>query len=296
MDFDLSSNTISNVDLLIPSGNLLVINGNGVVLPNGNTASRPVNPPIGTIRINTDLGSYEFFVANAWSTAVNYNSIGSILANNLPTVANSVLGLGNLSNVLVSNATDGQVLQYNGTQWVASTISSVSGGSSPIVQSFNTVLPKMAGTATNTNQNVSINSGSKIWKYVINPTSSSNKIRVWGSFYANQYNPPYYGWSFVYNVRLSVCLFRNSTLVGTASTELFGDNINLNTAGSIQYGSMINFNFLDTPATTSAIPYTIVFFSDTSGTWYIGQDPTNIGAPTLNGLNNNFVSIEEVTG
>ena len=46
---------------LIPANNLIRINaqGGGVVLPSGNTASRPTANLAGTIRYNTDLNTYE---------------------------------------------------------------------------------------------------------------------------------------------------------------------------------------------------------------------------------------------
>jgi len=38
----------------------------GLLIPSGNTAQRPVSPVVGTLRFNTDTNKYEIYTATGW--------------------------------------------------------------------------------------------------------------------------------------------------------------------------------------------------------------------------------------
>ena len=91
MDFDISSDTIT--PLFVP---YLTIGGTGgVAVPTGTTLTRPSTPTAGLLRYNTTNSVIEFYVGSSW---VNF----------LP--------------VIVTSPTTNQVVSYNGTNWVNTSI------------------------------------------------------------------------------------------------------------------------------------------------------------------------------
>ena len=69
MDFDYDSGSISNVLILDPLTSALTVAGTqGIVLPNGSTATRPSTPAAGTMRFNTDSSITETWNGASWTT------------------------------------------------------------------------------------------------------------------------------------------------------------------------------------------------------------------------------------
>lgn len=91
MDFDTNLETITPTALTY----LTVGNTGGVALSAGTTAQRPVSPPNGVIRYNSTTGQPEFYQSNSWQS-------------HLP--------------VVITSPTTTQVVSYNGTNWVNTSI------------------------------------------------------------------------------------------------------------------------------------------------------------------------------
>jgi hypothetical protein len=101
----------------------------------------------------------------------------------------------------------------------------------------------------------------------ITPTKSTSKILAFvsGSGYVT-----------VSNAQNTLTLYRNAT------------NLNINmvqyiysSAGGSQVQSPVNFNYLDSPASTSSITYTVYFRNTGSGQIEFNSAPNNAGIATL---------------
>jgi len=63
-DFIFTDNEIS----LDPDNIIVLDTTTGLVIPAGTPADRPVNPPVGTVRFNTNIGSHEYWTGTDWDT------------------------------------------------------------------------------------------------------------------------------------------------------------------------------------------------------------------------------------
>jgi hypothetical protein len=96
-------------------------------LPSGTTAARTSAPVAGSFRWNTTLGALEVYNGAAWSSPflLTSQAAGTILAApagaaGLPTFR--LVALGEQSNVAITTPTASQVLTYNGTNWINSSV------------------------------------------------------------------------------------------------------------------------------------------------------------------------------
>ena len=95
----------------------------------------------------------------------------------------------------------------------------------------------------------------------ITPTSSSSKILVFGHITASA--------GIITVISGFAQLVRDSTAIGNGA---YG--IAVNAVGNNDFTTQFSFNYLDSPATTSATTYKIQFKGDTGTTWYINR-PVN---------------------
>jgi hypothetical protein len=126
--------------------------------------------------------------------------------------------------------------------------------------------------------------GTQLATASITPSSASNKVRVRGSFLAGSRNMiDSSSWGVV------VAVFRGTTCIGSMTNSQFVDY----SSGTSGPGP-IAFEFLDSPATTSATTYSIRIGcrGDTGGNiWKTCGD----GSTTLGGtLNNSLFTLEEI--
>lgn len=96
-------------------------------LPSGTTASRTAVPVAGSFRWNTSLSALEVYDGATWSSPFLLTSQAAktvfaapIGAAGVPTFR--LIALGEQSNVVLTSPTTTQVLSYNGTNWVNSSI------------------------------------------------------------------------------------------------------------------------------------------------------------------------------
>jgi hypothetical protein len=95
----------------------------------------------------------------------------------------------------------------------------------------------------------------------ITPTNSSSKILVFGHITASA--------GIILVISGFAQLVRDSTAIGNGA---YG--IAVNSVGNNDFTTQFSFNYLDSPATTSATTYKIQFKGDTGTTWYINR-PVN---------------------
>lgn len=109
----------------------ITIGGTGypgaVNLPSGTTATRTTSPVAGSIRWNTTLGLLEYYNGSVWSSPFSLvpQPAATVLA--APVGASGVptfrlQGLGEHSDVTLTSPSSTQVLSYNGSQWVNSSV------------------------------------------------------------------------------------------------------------------------------------------------------------------------------
>ena len=107
----------------------------------------------------------------------------------------------------------------------------------------------------------------------ITPTNASSVIRFSASFVVSATNS---------NLAFGVAVFRGTTCIGTATTTTPGN----------QNGEVVSVTFYDSPATTSAVTYTMrVAKLSGSGTWYINSTPSGLWGSTMAA---NAYSVEEL--
>ena len=176
-----------------------------------------------------------------------------------------------------SAGTSGQVLQSNGSSaptWVTPS-------SGAVVQVKSTTKTDIfSSTSTSfvdiTGFNVSIT-----------PTSSSNKVLVTVTFTVG---------SDTATVFLGFRLVRGSTVidVGNAAGSRTQASGGAGRVNDVSDTYSINFNFLDSPATTSATTYKVQGFNNNSNTWYVGSNGLNADNPAT-GRYPSTITVMEVT-
>jgi hypothetical protein len=104
MDFNNDSGLLSNVSVITPISNTLTLSGTGGLVPfTGSTSQRPTSPVLGTSRFNTDINNTEYWNGTSWQK--------------------TVLLIDDCTDVAISNPSNGQLLQFNGTSWINATSS-----------------------------------------------------------------------------------------------------------------------------------------------------------------------------
>jgi hypothetical protein len=111
----------------------------------------------------------------------------------------------------------------------------------------------------------------------ITPTSASNKILIFADVFSSSNNQAYF------------ILYRNSTPINPTAVSAthqmsFGSAVNAN-----NYFAQAAHSFLDSPATTSALTYSV--YLDTDGTVFINRR----GADTYNGATST-ITVMEISG
>jgi hypothetical protein len=103
MDFNNDSGTLANVAVISPPSSTVTFSSTGaVVLPLGSTAQRPMGPTAGTFRYNSDLNKAEVYNGAFWQ--------------------DDVVNLSECNDVVIATPVSGQLLTYNGTTWVNSSV------------------------------------------------------------------------------------------------------------------------------------------------------------------------------
>jgi hypothetical protein len=93
-------------NLILTSDSLLTFEMTGSVrLPTGTTAQRPLTPTAGMIRYNTSLGTFEGYTSS-WGP-----------------IGGGGGALDDLSDVVITSASSGEILRFNGTNWVDAILS-----------------------------------------------------------------------------------------------------------------------------------------------------------------------------
>lgn len=104
MDFNNDSGTLSNVAAISPVGTTLTFSGTGGLVPfTGSSSGRPTTPVVGTSRFNTDIGKTEYWNGSVWQF--------------------DVVRLSECLDVSLTSPSAGQLLQWNGANWVNTTAS-----------------------------------------------------------------------------------------------------------------------------------------------------------------------------
>jgi len=108
----------------VPKNSQIVVHGhNGVNITSLNSAETLINYSTGSgdLRIGHTNGHVTHFYGN--TTGINYNDL-----ENIPGGVGTIADLGDLTDVTLSNPIIGQVLKYNGANWVNSTDATGGGG------------------------------------------------------------------------------------------------------------------------------------------------------------------------
>lgn len=231
----------------------------GITFPTWTTLTRPVSPSVGQSGFNTTLGYLETYSGSAW---VSFNNAGNIIA----------------SGVSISGATSGSVSfavpSVAGTSTL--TFPAVTGNiltdktAGAVLQVVQTVkTDSMASTASAVWANVPGQGGSGTFNATITPKSTSNKILIMVDMKGSGAQD-----SSVMRSRL----LRDATAiyVGDASSNrprsMGQFYIASGGATGGYYLAQLGGTFLDSPATTSAVTYTMQFGADgTTQTVYINR-------------------------
>ena len=151
----INSTSVGTITILGTSDQITVVNGNGVgnptisitdnpvlpgtggvVVPSGDTASRPAVPTNGTIRYNTDVGLFEAYLNGVWSTIAAGSGVTSVAT-----------GTGLTGGPITSTGTisiDSTVVTLTGTQTL--TNKSISGSTNTLSNIANASLTNSAIT------------------------------------------------------------------------------------------------------------------------------------------------------
>lgn len=123
----------------------------------------------------------------------------------------------------------------------------------------------------------------------ITPTSASSKILVFGKATVG-------GSGVVYD--FSVGLKRNGTLVGgnTNSSNWLGTNVMASGIPGGECPTTLNFEYLDSPATTSAVSYTLGVWGGEGATYYINRGAGVSSAANWANSGNSCLTLMEIAG
>ena len=195
--------------------------------------------------------------ALSFSSTPDVNGIPVLLnGGDTPQISSGLLAArpaaGNVGNVYI--ATD--VLNiYRDTGSVWSQIAS--GATSSVLQAISSSIPFTTGTTTKTDANTTPVStdGTQVWSQVITPSATTSRVNIHGSVVID------HGTN---NRRVILAVFRGTTCIGVATGSIITAN---------QFKT-IPISFTDSPASTSALTYTIRAWGSASGTWYVGRGST----------------------
>lgn len=119
-------------------------------------------------------------------------------------------------------------------------------------------------TTSSFSSSASVDTGFDIFSLSITPSSTSSKILIIAKGTMGSLGIDYdMGWS----------LKRGSSRIGgnTNSSNFLGTNVHATGAGSSEGPTTMNFQYLDSPATTSATTYTLVALTGESATHYVNR-------------------------
>lgn len=252
------------------------ITGNQV---NGNNKTNVTDLDLTSIASLEDssIGFLKKTAKNTWvlssnTTELTGDIIGSGSGTIVTTLANSGVTSGTYSGSITVNA---KGIVTNAAQLTNTDIYTPLIGYGSVLQTICTSIPGMSGTSviTLSNSLPTITSGSQIWSTSITPKFYTSGIKLSGSFiYVSGTNTR----------TLVVCVFRNSTCIGT--TTCF--------APSSNQAMQISLNFEDNPATISSTTYSIRVGANTSSTWYINRySPPYFS----NSLESSIIALQELS-
>lgn len=359
MNFDHTSQTISNVTTLTPETTLTISSNAAIVMPTGTTSQQPVSPIAGMIRFDSSTAKMELY-NGSWAnvatesfvtssmpsgniiligdaiatgvtgsnTSLTFNTVNSSPgifgdANHVPQITVNGKGLVTLvSNVAIPNtvaiigdatgtgttstnttitlntvnANIGQFTKVtvNGKGLVTSAtslsstdvtaalgytpISGTTVGAGTVLQTIVANIPAVSGTTTisatnSTNSLPTITDGTQIIAMSITPAKITSRVNFSGTFLCDNSNSNRYMWAF---------FFRGSRCIGVSSVVI-------PTHGQPM---PIAFTFVDSPATTSSITYSIRVAGQ-GNAWYINQ--SSIGSYWGGAMTLNTIALQELS-
>jgi len=243
----------------------VTIGGSAAVnIPSGSTAARTASPITGSLRFNTDNAVLEGYFGSVWANILSLTSQTAKTVLAAPTASAGVptfrtLALGSdLSDVAVTSPTSGNVLSYNGTNWVNT--SSTSSAASGLLSSWTLVsgnryycdfahnlgTNNVVVTLYNTSDNSVVTSDSIV-------LTSTNNVRV--TVVGN-----------TYTLRIVVVangyVVNNSTMsAGTVTTALQGTNVSTAASRLNFTGQAVNVVDAGSGTTNITIGSRFTFFS-----------------------------------
>lgn len=161
------------------------------------------------------------------------------------------LFLNDVSNVVVTSPIPGDVLSFNGTNWVNINSTNID----VIVAIYTGTVPAMSGTTTIPldNTNPTNTEGSQVWTRTITPNSTQSHFSMRMSCMVGASNA---------NQQLILGFFRNGVCVYAAATGIQNRDD----------PAIVTFVHTDFPNTTSSVTYSVRMGLTANGsTWYINQ-------------------------
>ncbi len=296
MNFDHTTQTISNVSTLSPNSLLTINSPEGIVLPIGNTIQRP-STTIGCERFNIDIGKLEIY-DGVWANVATETFVTTSLPSTAIHLTGDATGSGvtGANTVVTLNTINANVGQFTkvtvnqkGLITSATTlgksdittalgytpISGTTIGAGTVLQTIVSNIAPISGTSTIVDANVmpTTSMGTTILSMAIQPSATSSRVCFSGTFLCDNSNSFRYMWAFFY---------RNAVCIGVSS-------VNIQTHGHPQ---PIAFTFVDSPATTVPVTYSINVAGQ-SNTWYINQ--SSLGPLWAGAMALNTVSLQELS-
>lgn len=227
-----------------------------------------VSSPLTLSTVNSNVGTFNTVTVNskglvtaASNTTYTAASIGAVanagsivsiqsgLASALPTA-------GTLGRLYITTDT-GLIYRDTGTTWVIVGSSNAGTGGGSVYQTVSGTYGASSGTTLITAGNTlpTTANGSQIWTASITPNSASSKVRVSSSFYADCDT----------NIRsITVALFRGTTCIQAQNSFFKGSGQPM----------QVTLEFVDSPASSTSVTYSMRIGVNNSATWYVNQDRT----------------------
>lgn len=146
-------------------------------------------------------------------------------------------------------------------------------------------------TLLSTNNTTSVTAGTWVtipgMSVTITPTSSSNKIMILSQLNASSD----FSTTFIGQARL----VRGSTAIDVSSVPLssqVGASVFIPASVSANFTSTVPITFIDTPATTSPITYSLQFTNSQTSTMYVNRTPNNTNTAGFASYASTLIAIE----